>query len=113
VHVLIRFGMWAELKALEIPQNKSLYCVTTVMMYYGKGIEYASTNNLTKADAQRELFREAAKRVPSSRLDYPNKIVDVLKVATAMLDGEIEYRRQNYDIAFRSLREAIAAEDAL
>lgn len=113
VHVLIRLGMWDALKALEIPQDKNLYCVTTVMMYYGKGIAYASTNNQPEADAQRKLFREAAKRVPPSRRDYPNKIVDVLKVATAMLDGELEYRRQNYEVAFRSLREAIAAEDAL
>ncbi|KAL4998962.1 hypothetical protein BDV10DRAFT_200966 [Aspergillus recurvatus] len=113
VHVLIRFGMWDELKALQIPEDKDLYCVTTAMRYYGKGIAYASTSNLVEADAQRQLFHEAAKRVPPSRLDYPNKIVDVLKVATAMLDGEIEYRRGNYQVAFDSMREAIVAEDAL
>src|SRR5699024_1843252 len=62
---------------------------------------------------QRELFRDAARRVPPSRLDFPNRIVDVLKVAHAMLDGEIEYRRGNYDVAFRSMREAITHEDAL
>ncbi|KAH7224383.1 uncharacterized protein BKA55DRAFT_697220 [Fusarium redolens] len=65
------------------------------------------------AYSQRDLFREAAKRVPVSRLDYPNRIVDVLKVATAMLHGEIEYRRQNYHVAFEALREAIKAEDSL
>ncbi|CRG83831.1 hypothetical protein PISL3812_01187 [Talaromyces islandicus] len=113
VHVLIRFGMWDELKRLDIPEDKDLFCVTTVMIYYGKGIAYASTNDLANADAQRELFREAAKRVPPSRLDYPNRIVDILKVANSMLDGEIEYRRQNYEVAFQSLREAIAHEDSL
>lgn len=113
VHVLIRFGMWEELKRLDIPEDKDLFCVTTVMTYYGKGIAYASTNDLTNADAQRERFREAAKRVPPSRLDYPNRIVDILKVASSMLDGEIEYRRQNYELAFQSLREAIAHEDSL
>lgn len=30
-----------------------------------------------------------------------------------MLDGEIEYRRQNYDVAFRSLRQSIQHDDAL
>jgi tetratricopeptide (TPR) repeat protein len=83
------------------------------MTYYGKGIAYASTNDLQNADIQRQLFREAAPKVPPSRLDYPNRIVDVLKVATAMLDGEIEYRRKNYDAAFHNLREAIRHEDAL
>ena len=113
VHVLIRFGMWDDLKMLPIPEDKDLYCVTTVMTYYGKGIAYASTRDLENADAQRELFREAAKRVPPTRLDFPNRIVDVIKVATAMLDGEIEYRRQNYDAAFAHIREAIKHEDAL
>ncbi|TVY60014.1 hypothetical protein Focb16_v003221 [Fusarium oxysporum f. sp. cubense] len=113
VHVYIRFGMWEEILRLDIPEDKELYCVTTVMAYYGKGIAFASLNKLEKADAQRGLFREAAKHVPVSRLDYPNRIVDVLKVATAMLDGEIEYRRQNYDVAFEALRQAIKAEDAL
>lgn len=113
VHVLIRFGMWNDLKKLAIPEDKELYCVTTVMTHYGKGIAYAATRDLESADAQRELFREAAKRVPPSRLDFPNRIVDVLKVAAAMLDGEIEYRRQNYDAAFGHIREAIRHEDAL
>ncbi|KAJ4513150.1 hypothetical protein HRR75_004917 [Exophiala dermatitidis] len=113
VHVLVRFGFWEELKQLQIPEDKDLYCVTTVMMYYGKGIAYASTNDLKNADLQRELFRKAALRVPESRLDFPNRIVDVLKVANAMLDGEIEYRRQNYEVAFESLRQAIVHEDAL
>ncbi|KAJ9622818.1 hypothetical protein H2204_011427 [Knufia peltigerae] len=113
VHVLIRFGFWDELKRLPIPEDKELYCVTTVMTYYGKGIAYASTNDLKNADIQRELFRKAAPLVPESRLDFPNRIVDVLKVANAMLDGEIEYRRRNYKVAFESLREAIRHEDAL
>ncbi|KAF5577621.1 tetratricopeptide-like helical [Fusarium pseudocircinatum] len=113
VHVYIRFGMWGEVLGLTIPEDKELYCVTTVMIYYGKGIACASLNRLEEADTQRSLFREAAKRVPDSRLDYPNRIVDVLKVATSMLDGEIEYQRQNYGVAFEALREAIKAEDSL
>ncbi|CAG9982667.1 unnamed protein product [Clonostachys byssicola] len=113
IHIYIRFGMWQEILDLGIPENKELYCVTTAMTYYGKGIAYASLSKVQEADAQRLLFREAARRVPDSRLDYPNRIVDVLRVATAMLDGEIEYRRRNFDVAFEALREAIKAEDAL
>lgn len=113
VHVYIRFGMWDELKALKIPDDQQLYCVTTVMAYYGRGIAYASTSDLKNAEEQRKLFRQAATRVPESRLDFPNRIVDILKVANAMLDGEIEYRRQNYAVAFASLRDAIQHEDNL
>lgn len=113
IHVLIRFGMWDELKTQPIPENKQLYCVTLAMTHYGRGIAWAATGNVSEADKERELFRAAAKRVPRSRLSFPNRVVDVLKVAVAMLDGEIEYRRANYDVAFESLRLAVARDDAL
>ncbi|KAJ5584246.1 uncharacterized protein N7459_004046 [Penicillium hispanicum] len=113
VHVYIRFGLWAELKALPVPHDQSLYCVTTAMTHYGKGIAYAATGDLVAADNQRALYLAAAARVPESRRDHPNRIVDVLKVATAMLDGEIEYRRANFALAFQHLREAIRLDDAL
>ncbi|CAG7916354.1 unnamed protein product [Penicillium olsonii] len=113
VHVLIRFGMWEDLKKLDPPEDKELYCVTNVMRHYGKAIAYAATGQIEEADKQRELFKIASRLVPPTRLDFPNKITDILKVASAMLDGEIEYRRANYDVAFRRLADAVAFEDEL
>lgn len=113
VHVLIRFGMWEELKQLPIPDDKELYCVTVAMTYYGKGIAYAATNDVQTADGYQEVFKDAVRRVPPSRLDFPNRVVDELAVAAAMLEGEIEYRRGDYDAAFKSLRLAIERDDSL
>jgi tetratricopeptide (TPR) repeat protein len=113
VHVLIRFGMWEELKALPIPDDGRLWCVTIAMTHYGKAISWAATGNLEKADEESGLFRLAASRVPDTRLAFPNKVNDILKVATAMLDGEMEYRRGNYESAFSHLRLAIQREDNL
>jgi tetratricopeptide (TPR) repeat protein len=113
VHVLIRFGMWEEIKKLDPLEDKELYCVTNVMRHYGKGVAYAATAQLEEADEQRELFKAASRLVPPTRLDFPNKITDILKVASALLDGEIEYRRGDYDTAFRRLRDAITLEDEL
>ncbi|KAL5603785.1 hypothetical protein FOVSG1_006535 [Fusarium oxysporum f. sp. vasinfectum] len=113
VHVLIRFGRWNDLKALEIPDDKDLYCVTVATIYYGKGIAYAATGDVEEADRQRELFQVARAQVPDTRMAFPNKVVDVLGVATAMLDGEIEYRRGDYPKAFESLKIAIEREDSL
>ncbi|KAJ4264210.1 hypothetical protein NW762_005404 [Fusarium torreyae] len=113
VHVYIRFGMWAELKKLEPMGDKHLYCVTNVFRHYGKAIAYAATNELAQADREYELFEQASHLVPPTRLDFPNKITDILKVATAMLGGEIAYRRRNYEIAFNKLRVAIELEDDL
>ncbi|KAI9154680.1 TPR domain protein [Paramyrothecium foliicola] len=113
VHVYIRFGMWAELKKLRPMTDKHLYCVTNVFRHYGKAIAHAATNEVEAADKEHEQFREASLLVPPTRLDFPNKITDILKIASAMLDGEIEYRRGNHEAAFNRLRDAIDLEDDL
>lgn len=113
VHVLIRFGKWDELKRLQPLEDRELYCVTNVMRHYGKAIAHAATGELPEADLERERFEEASKIVPPTRLDFPNKITDILRVASAMLDGEIEYRRSNFETAFSRLRDAVTYEDEL
>lgn len=113
IHVYIRFGMWDELIALPLYDDKNLYCVTNVMTHYGKGIAYAASGDIKNAEKERELYLAASKLVPVSRRDYPNTIVDILKVADAMLDGELEYRKGNFDKAFEHLREAIRLDDGL
>lgn len=105
--------MWDAIKKLQIPEDEDIYSVTIATAHYAKGIAWAATGDLEKADEERELYHKALKRVPKSRLDFPNRVVDELKVATAMLDGEIEYRRGNFDRAFKHLRLAIEADDTL
>ncbi|KAL4950809.1 hypothetical protein BDW69DRAFT_196953 [Aspergillus filifer] len=113
VHVLVRFGMWVELLDLYPLEDKKLYCVANVMRHYGRAIAYAATSQVEEADKEKVLFHKAAKYVPETRLDFPNRITVILHVAAAMLDGEIEYRKANFEIAFRRLRDAVELEDAL
>ena len=40
-------------------------------------------------------------------------MVSLLAIAEQMLSGELEYRRANYDVAFRHLRRAVELEDSL
>ncbi|KAL2865221.1 uncharacterized protein BJX67DRAFT_373311 [Aspergillus lucknowensis] len=87
VRVYVRFGLWGALNALLTPEEQ--------------GITHAARGNLPEAYRYRELYKAAAANVPASRRDHPNCVVDILKVATAMLNGEIEYRAGNYDVAFR------------
>ncbi|KAK7432961.1 hypothetical protein QQZ08_000432 [Neonectria magnoliae] len=70
VHVLVRFGLWDSLKSLLVPEEKCLYCVPVAITHYGKSIAYAVTGNVEEADHEREIFREAAKRVP--RQEWPS-----------------------------------------
>ncbi|KNG46183.1 TPR domain protein [Stemphylium lycopersici] len=115
VHVLIRFGRWDELITLPLapPEDQDLYCTTTAILHYGKGIAFAALGRVAEASQQRELFQASVRRVPVSRMIYPNKCSDMLAVAKSMLDGEIEYRKGNFETAFTHLNEAIMQEDAL
>ncbi|KAH6605285.1 tpr domain [Trichoderma cornu-damae] len=113
VHVLIRFGRWKDILALKLPEDQDLYCVTTALTHYARGMALAALGQVGEARAQRQLFVESVPRVKPSRTLFNNKCIDILCVAEAMLDGEIEYRSANYDAAFAHLRESIARYDGL
>ncbi|EOD43864.1 putative tpr domain protein [Neofusicoccum parvum UCRNP2] len=113
MHVLVRFGRWQDILDLELPADRQLYCVTTAMMHYAKGVAFAATGNVPEAEKQRALLHEAVDRVPASRMEYPNKCSDILAIAKAMLDGELEYRKENFEAAFEHLRKAVELDDAL
>ena len=113
MHALIRFGRWQEIIDAPLPGDQDLYCVTTAMMRYAKGVACAATGQITDALAHRREFARAAPRVPASRTVFNNTCNDILRVAAAMLDGELEYRQANYDRAFELLRRAIELDDGL
>lgn len=112
-HILIRFGKWEEIIDTPLPKDQKLLCVTTATIHYAKGVAYAALGNVEEAAKQRELFLAARDRVPPTRSAYPNNCLDVLEVAEAMLDGELEYRRGNIELAFEHLRKSIDLDDDL
>ncbi len=113
LHVLIRFGRWQEIIGTPLPADQELYCVTTAMTHYARGVAHAATGQTGQALEQRSAFAAARDRVPESRTVFNNSCRDILAVAAAMLDGEIEYRRGRYEEAFASLRRAIELDDGL
>ncbi len=113
IHVLIRFGRWAELIATELPEDTDLYCTTTATIHYGRGVGFAATGQLAQARSERAAFATAYARIPDSRYLFNNTSRDILAVAGAMLDGEIDYRAGQFESAFSHLRRAVALADSL
>ena len=113
VHALIRFGRWDDILALSLPEDPDLYCVTTAMTHYARGVARAVTGDIPEAEAERELFRAAHTRVPESRTIFNNTCQDILAIAGAMLGGELEYRKGNIEQAFAHLRRSIELDDGL
>ncbi|MEM7118946.1 MAG: hypothetical protein AAF614_41395 [Chloroflexota bacterium] len=112
-HVYVRFGKWGEIIAEPLPSDPELYAVTTTSWLYAKGIAHAVLGNIEQALEQQKLFRDALAKIPEDRITYQNVSAEVLLIGDAMLDGELEYRRGNYDMAFEHLRRSVHLYDNL
>ncbi|ACQ78645.1 Tetratricopeptide TPR_2 repeat protein [Beutenbergia cavernae DSM 12333] len=113
LHVLVRFGRWDELTAHPLPADPDLYCVTTALTHYARGVAFAALGRVAEAEGERASFVAASARVPESRYLFNNTCRDILAVASAMLDGEIAYRRGHIEEAFAHLRRAVDLDDTL
>ena len=113
MHVMVRFGRWEDLKKMALPKDQELYSNTTAITHYARGLAFAATGDLSSAEHEQKLFHEAWQRVPESRRAYNSTCRETLAVASAMLAGEIAYRRADYDHAFAKFRDSITLEDNL
>lgn len=112
-HVLIRFGMWEDILELSLPDDTETYCFSTAMIEYARGLALSALGRVAEAEAQLPVFRAAFARVPDSRLLHNVRGVDILAIALAMFEGELAYRKGDFDAAFDHLRRAVSLDDAL
>jgi tetratricopeptide (TPR) repeat protein len=113
MHVLVRFGKWREIIDTPMPQDPKLYCVSTCMHHYAKGIAHAAMKCFTEAEDHKRQFYEALERVHPSRKSFNNSAIETLGVGEKMLLGELEYHKGNHKIAYACLRESVQRCDDL
>ena len=113
VHAPVRFGRWREIIAMPLPEDRALYCATTAMLHYAKGLAHAVLEDVPAAREEQARFEAAAARVPASRTVFNNRCVDILAIAAEMLQGEVSYRTGDHDTAFGHLRAAIRLSEDL
>ncbi|MHC4940054.1 MAG: tetratricopeptide repeat protein [Planctomycetota bacterium] len=110
-HVMVRFGMWEKLLAEPAPADYLL--ATRAVHHYARGIACASLGRVEEAEKEQALFAAAKAAVPETRILFNNPVAKILEVADAFLEGEIEYRKQDYDLAFKMLRKAVELDEKL
>ncbi len=113
MHVLIRFGKWRRIIDTPMPESPALYCASTTMHHYAKGVAHAALGQFEEAQVQREMFHAALARIPEGRKFFNNAARDIFAIAEKMLDGELQYHLGNHDIAFEHLRECVRRDDNL
>ena len=112
-HVLVRFGRWHALAALPGPDDPSLHPIGVAMHAYGQGVAHAALGHIEEAEGAQCAFDAAATAIPEDAIFLSNSVRDMLRIGQEMLEGEVEYRKRNYDRAFASLRLAVSRDDAL
>ena len=112
-HVLVRFGKRQEIIQEELPEDQALFASTTAMMLYAKSVAHSAMGNVAEAEREKAAFLEAKAKVPNTRRVHNNLVVDILEIAEAMLDGELEYRRGNHEVAFDHLRRSVTLDDSV
>ena len=112
-HVLVRFGMWADILAQDLPEDRELYSVTTAMMRYARTVALANLRRIAEAEAELGAFRAAYAAVQDTRMLFNNTCRDILAVADKMAEGELAYHAGEHGRAFMLLGEAIGLDDNL
>jgi tetratricopeptide (TPR) repeat protein len=113
MHVLVRFGRWQEIVDTPLPDDPVHYCVSTAMHHYAKCVAFSALKNFNAAEDQRCRFYAAVGRIPEDRKFFNNSARSILAVGAKMLDGELEYHKGNFDLAYAHLRESIYRDDNL
>ena len=113
IHPLIRFGRWNDILEEPFPEDKDLYCSTIALLRYARTLAFAVLGKIKEAELEIEKFIIAANKVPSTRTIFNNKVIDLLKIAKEMAEGELAYRKNAYDEAFDKLRHAVKLSDQL
>ena len=112
-HILVRFGRWREIIAEPMPERPEIWRNLTALWRYAKGVAHTALGEVEAAEREQALFAEAKAQVPASRLLHNNRCIDLLAIAEAMLEGEILYRKGDYEGAFAALRLSVERDDAL
>ena len=113
MHALVRFGKWQQIVDTPMPENPDLYCVSTSMHHYAKGIAYAAMKQFGDAEEQKMYFFDSLRRISPARKFFNNSALQTLGVGEKMLLGELEYHKGNHEVAFEHLREAVQRSDSL
>lgn len=111
VHVMVRFGMWDEILSEPAPPEDMQ--VATCFWLYGRTMALSALGRVQEAEAEFTKFKGIFATVPATRMVGNNPASVVLEIGLALAEGELEYRKGNYDRAFELLRLAVAKDERL
>ena len=112
-HVLVRFGRWQQICDEDMPDEMALQPITTILLIYAKAIAHAALGDIETGRQYQEKFTQHYAQIPDWHIMANNPTRDILAVAEAMMNGEVEYHAGNHQLGFEYLRQANSLNDNL
>jgi tetratricopeptide (TPR) repeat protein len=109
--VLVRFGQWDAL--LELPPPRQTLPLSTAMWRFARATALAAKRDLSAAEREQQLFRQAVAAVPEETMGAINRARAILQVGEHTLAGEIAFQKGEMDLAVAELEKGVVAETAL
>ncbi len=110
--IQVRFERWNDILAAPAP-DPALPAMNAIWRF-ARGVAFAATGDVGKAEAERAEFAKAADAIPADTIISPsNRAPDVMQVARLVLDARIALAGGDTARAVQLLREAVRAEDSL
>ncbi|EMI18298.1 hypothetical protein RMSM_04778 [Rhodopirellula maiorica SM1] len=109
--VMVRFGQWDRLLSMPAPHDQ--LPITTAMWRFARATALAAKQDLTAAEEEQQLFRDAVAAVDQDAKGAINAAHDILKVGEHTLAGEIAFQKGDIDTAVAELKKGVAAETDL
>lgn len=114
VHVLVRFGRWAEILQLPLPKSPSLMLYRACSLRFARGLALANQGNAEAALVEANIL-DSLRGNPETkeRILHNNSIARLLQVDAVMLRGEMAYRRGEVTTGLDLIGKAVQLQDDL
>jgi tetratricopeptide (TPR) repeat protein len=109
--IYVRFNRWEEIQKLRQP-DPSLFGVTAIV-HFARGMAYASTGDIARAEEQRQSFAQAVSKIPADASFGLNPAAKIMGVADTVLAARIASAKGDNKTTLELLRKAVELEDAL
>ncbi|HJQ67670.1 MAG TPA: hypothetical protein VKA70_01775 [Blastocatellia bacterium] len=109
--IQVRFRKWEEI--LKAPEPDRRLVVTKAIWHFARGMAYAATARVDKAEAELAAFTATGKTLGKDATYGANKASGVLSIAENTLNARIATAKNQKKAAIEFLKKAVEAEDQL
>lgn len=112
-HVLIKFAQWEKILLLPYPDDDLVYPIA--IRHYARGMALAHLNRVEDAKEELKILDDViqAPAIAEQMIWGINKVADVVKISSLVLEATIFEKEEKYNEAIPLLQEAIQMEDKL